>query len=100
LKIASLALVLCLTLYSFTTVGVADKVALDKFDFGPPEKLRICIYKDDAVSDKQTAEIIAALQKEFVQFGLEIEIPLIKSWKRPAFNGSDILKNFTTCPLE
>jgi hypothetical protein len=93
-------IILCFIIYSCTTVGVANKAVLDKFDFGPPEKLRICIYKDAAVSDRQTQEIIAALQKEFVQFGLEIEVPLIKNWKRPAFNGSDILKNFATCPLE
>ena len=91
---------LCFILFGCTTVGIPDKQALDHMDFGPPEKLRICIYKDVTVSDKQAEEIIVALQEEFSHFGLEIEVPWIKAWKRPAFSGDEILNNFASCPLE
>ena len=87
-------------LFGCTTVGIPDKTAMHNMDFGPSEKLRICIYKDVNVSDRQAEDIIAALQQEFSQFGLEIEVPWMKPWKRPAYTGDEILKNFTACPLE
>ena len=86
--------------FGCTTVGIQDKATMENINFGPPEKLRICIYKDVTISDKQTERIIAALQTEFSQFGLEIEVPWVKPWKRPAFTGDEILNNFVSCPLE
>jgi len=100
MKILWQTIILFFTLYGCTTVGVANKEALKNIDFGPPEKLRLCIYKDASISDKQAGEIIAALQKEFSQFGLEIEVPWIRAWKRPGFTGDEILNNFASCPLE
>ena len=91
---------LCFILFGCTTVGIPDKAAMENINFGPPEKLRLCIYKDVTISDKQAEEIIAALQTEFSQFGLEIEVPWVKPWKRPAFTGDEILNNFVSCPLE
>ena len=93
-------LTLCFLLISCTTVGIPNQTAMENINFGPPEKLRICIYKDVTISDKQAGEIVAALQKEFSNFGLEIEVPWVKAWKRPAFTGDEILNNFATCPLE
>lgn len=93
-------LCLCLLFYSCTTMGIPDKEAIQNIDFGPPEKLRLCIYKDVTISDQQAEEIIAALQKEFSHFGLDIEVPWIRSWKRPGFTGDEILNNFASCPLE
>lgn len=69
-------------------------------DFGPPEKLRICIYKDVTVSDAQAEEIIAALQKEFSNFALDIQVPWVKNWERPAYTADEIIDNFVACPLE
>jgi hypothetical protein len=100
MKISWQTIIFCLTLYGCTTVGVLNKEALKNIDFGPPEKLRLCIYKDDSISDKQAEEIIATLQKEFSHFGIEIEVPWIRAWKRPAFTGYEILNNFASCPLE
>ena len=91
---------LCLLFFSCTTVGIPDKEAIQNIDFGPPEELRICIYKDITISDKQAADIITALQQEFSHFGLIIEVPWIKSWERPAYTGNEIMKNFVACPLD
>jgi hypothetical protein len=100
MKTISQTLTLCFLLIGCTTVGIPNKAAIENINFGPPEKLRICIYKDVTISDKQADEIIAALQTEFSQFGIEIEVPWIKPWKRPAFSGDEILNNFVSCPLE
>ena len=100
MKTSRSILIFYLLLFGCTTTGIPDKQALNQIDFGPPEKLRICIYKDVTVSDKQAEEIIVALQEEFAHFGLEIEVPWIKAWKRPAFGGDEIINNFVSCPLD
>lgn len=51
---------------------------INMIDFGPPEKLRICIYKDVNISEEQADAVVAALQQEFSHFGLIIEVPWIK----------------------
>ena len=93
-------LTLCFLVMGCTTVGIPNKAAIETIDFGPPEKLRLCIYKDVTISDEQAKEIILALQTEFSHFGIEIETPWVKPWKRPAFAGNEILNNFVSCPLE
>ena len=100
MKTSRSILLFCLLLYGCTTVGIPDKAEMENIDFGPPEKLRICIYKDVNVSDQQADHIIAALQQEFSHFGLAIEVPWVKPWKRPAFASDEILNNFASCPLE
>jgi len=90
----------CFLLTGCTTIGIPDKEAKLNYDFGPVEKLRICIYKDAEVSDKQADEIISAMQKEFADFGLKIEVPWIKEWKRPGFAAEEIINNFASCALE
>lgn len=100
MKTSWLSLILCFIILSCTMVGIPDKEAIENIDFGPPEKLRICIYKDVNVSKQQADAIIATLQQEFSQFGLEIEVPWVKPWKRPAFAADEILNDFACCPLE
>jgi hypothetical protein len=91
---------LCLLFFSCTTVGIPDKEAIQNIDFGPPEELRICIYKDINISDQQADDIITALQQEFSHFDLIIEVPWIRPWDRPAYTGDEIMNNFAACPLE
>ena len=91
---------LCFLFFGCTTVGIPDKQAIQNIDFGPPEKLRICMYKDTNISEQQAADIITALQQEFSHFGLIIEVPWVKPWERPAYTGNEIMKNFAACPLE
>jgi hypothetical protein len=81
-------------------VGIPDKQVIQNIEFGPSEKLRICIYKDINISDRQAADIITALQQEFSHFGLGIEVPWIKPWERPAYTGNEIMQNFAACPLD
>ena len=83
-----------------TTVGIPDREAMQKIDFGPSEKLRICIYKDIKLSDQQTDRIIKGLQQEFSHYGIVIEVPWVKPWKRPGYTGNEIMNDFVGCPLE
>jgi hypothetical protein len=67
---------------------------------GPSVELRICIYKDVDVSDQRAASIIAAIQKEFAQYGLIIKVPSIRQWQRPSFDHQGILRDIAKRPLE
>lgn len=69
-------------------------------DLGLDVELRLCIYKDKNVSDRRAASIIAAIQKEFAQYGLVIEVAAIKAWQRPGFMHRDILRDIARRPLE
>jgi hypothetical protein len=69
-------------------------------DMGPNVELRLCIYKDVNVSNRRAAGIIAAIQKEFAQYGLIIKVPSIKPWQRPAFDHQGILRDIVRRPLE
>lgn len=69
-------------------------------DLGPDVELHLCVYQDKDVSDKRAAAIIAAIQKEFVQYGLIIKVAAIKAWQRPGFMHRDILRDIARRPLE
>ena len=69
-------------------------------DMGPNVELRLCIYKDVNISDQRAASIIAAIQKEFAQYGLIIKVPNIIQWQRPSFDHQGILRDIAKRPLE
>ena len=81
-----------------TTIGVHHRV--DKDNFGPPEPLRICLFQDEGISDAQRDGIIEALQTEFSRFGIDIQVPWVKPWKRTHFGVIDEGKEIAECPLE
>ena len=68
-----------------TTIGTASLEDIKSHDFGGEQTLRMCIYKDTTVSDAQTEKMIAVMKKEFLPFGIKVEIPWVRDWKRPAF---------------
>lgn len=80
--------------------GIGPSGLRPDIDMGPSVELRICIYKDVNVSDQRVASIIAAIQKEFAQYGLNIKVPDIKPWRRPSFDHQGILSDIAKRPLE
>lgn len=92
------AALIMMTLTSCTSIGPSG--VLPDTDMGPRVELRVCIYKDVNVSDRRVASIIAALQKEFAQYGLIIQVPSIKEWQRPCFQHQGILRDIAERPLE
>ena len=83
-----------------TTIGIQDMEAVKHKDFGPGENLCICIYKDVEVSDERAQEIIEAVREEFAPFGVRIEVPWVRPWKRPGFTWKKILNDVAFRPLE
>lgn len=75
-----------------TTLGVDDAAARDAVDYGPPETIRLCILQDDTLGDMETTALITAIRQEMAPFGLIVEIPWVKPWKREGFDYIDILR--------
>jgi hypothetical protein len=84
-----------------TSIGPTGvPLGASNIDLGPEIELRLCIYKDKDVSDKRAAAIIAAIRKEFVQYGLVIKVAAIKAWQRPGFMHREILRDIARRTLE
>ena len=98
--LARLLLVMVLSTAGCTTIGIGDKAALNGADLGQPEILRLCIYKDVAVPDQRVEEIIGAIKGEFALHGVQIEVPWIRPWQRPAFEMEGIINDIAARPLE
>ena len=83
-----------------TMIGLQDMKTVKQRDFGPEESFCICMYKDDGISDKRAQEIISAIQEEFIPFGINVEIPWVRPWRRPGFTSKEILDDIAYRPLE
>lgn len=84
-----------------TSIAPMEPVAaLSDMDFGQQVVVRICLYKDVNVSNKRADAIVAAIQKEFIQYGLMVQVPEVRQWKRPSFNHKGILRDIAKRPLE
>ena len=89
------------TVTGCSTIGPAGfKPEATGVDMGPQVALRVCILKDESVSSERAAAIVAAIQKEFAQYGLIITVPDIRDWRRPAFRSQGILRDIAKRPLE
>ena len=93
-----LAASIMMTVAGCTSIGPSG--VQPDIDLGPAVEVRVGIYKDINVTDQQAAGIIAALQKEFAQYGLIIRVPYIREWQRPAFKHQGILRDIAERPLE
>lgn len=89
-----------LLLSGCTTIGLQDRETVKTRDFGAEESLCICIYKDVEVSDERVEEMIAGMRAEFAPFGVNIEVPWIREWKRPAFTSDGIMTDIAFRHLE
>ncbi len=83
---------------SIGPTGVPPEVS--DIDLGPKVELRLCVYKDEDVSAERADSIIAAIRKEFAQYGLDIKVAAIKAWQRPGFMHRDILRDIARRPLD
>ena len=98
--LSGLILLILFLLAGCTTIGIGDKSALSLDPAAQPETLRICIYQDVTVPDQRVQDIISAITGEFALHGLQIEVPWIRPWKRPAFEMDGIIRDVATRPLE
>jgi hypothetical protein len=52
------------------------------------------------VSDARAAGVLVAIREEFAPYGLNIRVPWIRDWERPAFSQQGITRDVARRPLE
>lgn len=89
-----------LVLSGCTTVGVADYSYLKGSDFGRMEKFRICVLADEGVTEEEARSLMATVGEGFSMFGLEVSVPWVRPWPRPAFAMQGIIEDLGLQTLE
>jgi len=83
-----------------TTVGSHNLAALSKLEFGPPERLRLCVLSDRGITEAEIRDLLtAAWEKEASRFGITLLITEIIPWTRGAFTGIEIAESVRSVPL-
>lgn len=83
-----------------TAVGHHDFAAFEALDFGPREELRICVLADQGITEDNAKQLVARVAEEFAVFGLDVTVPWVRPWTRPAFLGEGIVEDVWMKPLE
>ncbi|TDR57221.1 hypothetical protein DFP85_10136 [Halomonas ventosae] len=100
LKMAPLIpLLLAMFTSACATVGKHDPDTLSTIDFGPVETLRVCLLVDEGITESRARTLFKKVGEELSVFDLEVEIPWVRPWKRPAFLMNGILEDVALQPL-
>lgn len=99
LPVRILALLACVAAAGCTTIG-ADTPERHRIDFGAPIPLEVCLLKHPDVASTRADLLIAAVNKEFADFGIEVTVPWVRDWERPAFTVNGIMQDILSRELE
>lgn len=92
-------LVLAGLLAACSTVGVHTRHQ-HAVEFGPPAQLQVCVLRTPEVSTQRVDELIAAVNREFAAYNLEVVVPWVRSWERPGFSHHSMLDDIVRRELE
>ena len=89
----------CLALSACTTVGMhtRHRVAME---YGPPVQMRVCVLKAPGVTTQRVGELVAAVNKEFAAYGIEVIVPWMRPWPRPGFTFQRLFDDVSRRELE
>jgi hypothetical protein len=88
-----------MALSACTTVGSHTKEHAT-VDFGPAATLRVCLLKNESVPAERADELIAAVNKEFEPYAIEVVVPWVRPWTRPGFEYEAITDEIDSHLLE
>ena len=83
-----------------THIAVPGRSELAQTHIGPEVEICLCVYRDVDVSEERTQNILTAIQETFAPMGLNVKIPWIRDWERPAFGQKKITRDVVHRPLE
>lgn len=73
----------------------------DLAEGAPPENLRICLLIDTpAVTEGHARALVDSVHGRFSNYGIEVSVPWVRPWKRPAFTSAGIMEALELTPLE
>jgi hypothetical protein len=93
------ALLGSLTICACTTVGV-HTAEVAKIDYGEPVTVRVCVLKTDDTPHLRVDSLVKAINREFAQYNIAVDVPWVRPWKRPGFSVDPILADLLKQPLE
>jgi hypothetical protein len=82
---AWMAVVAAVGLCACTTVGLHTRPPAATFTTSPPLQLRVCVLQADGVSARRAQQLVAAVNREFAPYGIEVVVPWTRPWQRPGF---------------
>lgn len=82
-----------------TTVGV-HTAEIAKIDYGPPVTVRVCVLKTDDTPHLRVDSLLKAVNREFAQYNIAVDVPWVRPWKRPGYFVETILEDLMRRPLE
>jgi hypothetical protein len=78
-------------------VHTADVATID---YGPPVTVRVCVLRTGDTPEERVGSLLAAVNAEFAQYGIVVEVPWVQPWQRPGFFVGTILEDLLRRPLE
>lgn len=82
-----------------TGIGMHTKER-EAVDYGPPQTLEVCLLVHPDVPANRADELIAAVDKEFATYGIDVTVPWVREWQRPGFTAATILMEIMGRELE
>lgn len=82
-----------------TTIGMHTEER-KAVDYGPPQTLEVCLLKHPDVTQQRADELIAAVNKEFAFYDIQVTVPWVREWTRPGFTASTIMEDVIARDLE
>jgi hypothetical protein len=90
---------LCLLTSGCNNIGRHTE-ARKQIDFGPPVAMRLCVYQAAGVPDANRNQLVAAMNKEFAGYKIEVTVPWVRSWKPKNSSAKSQGDHIMKLPLE
>ena len=98
---SAVLLLITLSFAGCTSIGMHNTAALQNINFGPQERLRICVLLDDhEVTEAEGVKLIQNIAQAFALYGIMVEVPWYRSWHQPDGGNSAIIQDLAARRLQ
>jgi hypothetical protein len=96
-SLAALLIAVCAA--ACTTVGVNTRERTT-IDYGPPMTLKVCVLRAPGVTAERVDELVAAVNKEFAVYNIQVVVPWQQPWQRAGFTSTSLFDDVAGRDLE
>jgi hypothetical protein len=82
-----------------TTIGFHNKENLNTYTFSEEITYRLCIYKEESISENRVNSLINDLSKELELYNIKVDAKVISTYNRPAFTTKNIYLSISSLYL-
>lgn len=80
-------------------VGFHRESVKETYDFGKPITIRVCVWKDENVSEKRMNYLFDSWNQELGLYNLQAKVVNVKPWTRPGWTGNAIMEELFQAPI-